>query len=74
MRPSGARGIDAEACAALIRAAKGARMLGARVILTGIQPRIAQTLIEQGIDLQGNHRPRHPAGRHQARDPVLIEP
>jgi len=53
MKPSGARGIDAEACAALIRAAKGARMLGARVILTGIQPRIAQTLIEQGIDLQG---------------------
>ncbi len=37
----------------LIQAAQAVNLLGAQVMLTGIQPQIAQTLVHLGIDLSG---------------------
>ncbi|WP_437632969.1 PAS domain S-box protein [Sorangium sp. So ce854] len=45
--------IDAQVADALIRVAKAVRLLGAQVVLTGIQPRIAQTLVAQGVGMGG---------------------
>lgn len=45
--------VDAEVADALVRAARGVRLLGARVVLTGIRPEVAQTLVSLGTDLQG---------------------
>jgi rsbT co-antagonist protein RsbR len=38
---------------ALLRAAQAVKLLGARVILTGIRPEVAQTLVGLGVDLSG---------------------
>jgi anti-anti-sigma regulatory factor len=38
---------------AFIQAAQAVRLLGAQVMLTGIQPQIAQTLVHLGVDLSG---------------------
>jgi anti-anti-sigma regulatory factor len=38
---------------ALIRAAQAVKLLGANVVLTGIRPEIAQTLVGLGVDLGG---------------------
>jgi rsbT co-antagonist protein RsbR len=43
--------IDTQVAQALIQAAQAVRLLGAQVMLTGIQPQIAQTLIHMGVDL-----------------------
>ncbi|XYH92898.1 PAS domain-containing protein [Sorangium sp. So ce1128] len=43
--------VDAEVADALIKTAQAVKLLGATVILTGIQPKIAQTLVELGVDL-----------------------
>ncbi|NJP05466.1 MAG: GAF domain-containing protein [Chloroflexaceae bacterium] len=43
--------IDTQIANVLLQAAQAARLLGARVVLSGVQPRIAQTLVELGIDL-----------------------
>ncbi len=45
--------VDTQVAQALIQAAQAVNLLGAQVMLTGIQPRIAQTLIHLGIDLSG---------------------
>jgi len=50
---TGVRTVDAEVAAGLVRAAFAARMLGARVVLTGVRPNAAQTLVTLGIDMRG---------------------
>ena len=45
--------VDTQVAQALIRAAQAVKLLGAQVMLTGIQPPIAQTLVHLGIDLRG---------------------
>ncbi|GAB4211532.1 MAG: hypothetical protein OHK0022_46150 [Roseiflexaceae bacterium] len=43
--------VDTQVANALIRAAQATQLLGARVILTGIRPEIAQTLVGLGVNL-----------------------
>lgn len=50
---TGVKTVDAEVANALVRTAKAARLLGTEVILTGIGPKPAQTLVELGLELQG---------------------
>lgn len=45
--------IDTQVANALVRAAQAVKLLGAQVILTGIRPEVAQTLVTLGIDLSG---------------------
>jgi anti-anti-sigma factor len=45
--------VDSQVAQALIRAAQAVKLLGVRVMLTGIQPQIAQTLVHLGVDLSG---------------------
>lgn len=49
---TGVKMIDTQVAGALIRAAQSARLLGAQVLLSGISPEIAQTLVHIGIDLR----------------------
>jgi rsbT co-antagonist protein RsbR len=48
---TGVRMIDTQVAQALVQAAYAAHLLGARVILTGIRPEVAQSLVHLGIDL-----------------------
>lgn len=50
---TGVRTVDAQVAEALVRAAKSVRLLGARVIVTGVRPEVARTLVELGTDLGG---------------------
>jgi rsbT co-antagonist protein RsbR len=50
---TGIREIDGEVAASLIHAARAARLVGAEVMLTGISPHVAQTLVSLGTDLSG---------------------
>jgi rsbT co-antagonist protein RsbR len=43
--------VDTQVANALLRAAQAVRLLGARVVLTGIRPEIAQTLVGLGADM-----------------------
>jgi rsbT co-antagonist protein RsbR len=43
--------VDTQVAQSLIRAAQAVNLLGAQVMLTGIQPKIAQTLVHLGTDL-----------------------
>ncbi|MFP4439250.1 MAG: PAS domain S-box protein [Chloroflexaceae bacterium] len=44
--------VDTQVAQALIKAAQAVNLIGARVMLTGIQPQIAQTLVHLGVDLR----------------------
>jgi rsbT co-antagonist protein RsbR len=48
---TGVQMVDTQVAQALIHAAQAVRLLGAQVVLTGIQPQIAQTLVHLGADL-----------------------
>jgi PAS domain S-box-containing protein len=50
---TGVRAVDTQVADILVRAASAARLLGTQMVLTGIQPAIARTLIELGADLRG---------------------
>lgn len=45
--------VDTQVASALIQTAQAVRLLGAQVIVTGIRPEIAQTLVGIGVDLHG---------------------
>jgi rsbT co-antagonist protein RsbR len=45
--------VDTHVAGALIRAAQAAQLLGAQVVLTGIRPEVAQTLVGMGTELRG---------------------
>jgi rsbT co-antagonist protein RsbR len=45
--------VDTQVANALIHAAQAVKLLGARVMLTGIRPEVAQTLVGLGVDLRG---------------------
>lgn len=45
--------IDTQVADTLVRAARAVGLLGAKVILTGVRPEVAQTLITLGVDLTG---------------------
>ena len=45
--------VDTQVANALIRAAQAVKLLGAQVVLTGIRPEVAQTLVGLGADLGG---------------------
>ncbi|NTV62056.1 MAG: PAS domain S-box protein [Oscillochloris sp.] len=45
--------VDTQVANGLIRAAQAVRLLGTQVILTGIRPEVAQTLVGLGVDLRG---------------------
>ncbi len=50
---TGVQIVDTQVASALIRAAQAVKLLGAQVIITGIRPDVAQTLVHLGIDLSG---------------------
>ena len=45
--------VDTQVANAIIRAAQSVKLLGAQVVLTGIRPEVAQTLVGLGADLSG---------------------
>ncbi|WP_437968836.1 PAS domain-containing protein [Sorangium sp. So ce260] len=50
---TGVKAVDAQVAEMLVQAARAAGLLGAQVVLTGIQPAIARALIELDVDLRG---------------------
>lgn len=50
---TGVKIVDTQVAQAFIQAAQAVKLLGAQVIITGIQPAIAQTLVELGANLEG---------------------
>lgn len=50
---SGVRVVDTQVANALLRATHAAKLLGAQVILTGMSPEIAQTVVHLGADMSG---------------------
>jgi PAS domain S-box-containing protein len=45
--------VDTQVAKSLLVAAQAVRLLGARIVLTGIRPEVAQTLVGLGVDLGG---------------------
>lgn len=50
---TGVQVVDTQVANAFIRTAQAVKLIGARIMITGIQPEMAQTLIQLGIDLSG---------------------
>jgi len=50
---TGVQVVDTQVASALIQAAQAVQLLGAQVVLTGIGPSMAQTLVSLGVDLSG---------------------
>jgi PAS domain S-box-containing protein len=45
--------VDTQVAHVLLQAARAVQLLGARVVLTGLRPEVAQTLVGLGVDLSG---------------------
>ena len=45
--------VDTQVANALLQAARAVQLLGARTVLTGIRPDVAQTIVALGVDLSG---------------------
>jgi rsbT co-antagonist protein RsbR len=50
---TGVKVIDTQVAQAIIRTAQAVQLLGAQIVLTGIQPQIALTLVHLGADMSG---------------------
>lgn len=50
---TGVQVVDTQVANAILRAAQSVKLLGAQVIITGIRPEVAQTLVTLGADLSG---------------------
>lgn len=50
---TGVPSVDVEAADGLLRAARSVRLLGAEVVLTGLRPEVARTLVAFGTSFQG---------------------
>ncbi|MBK9265915.1 MAG: PAS domain-containing protein [Polyangiaceae bacterium] len=50
---TGVRTVDSHVAGALVMAARAVGLLGARVVVTGIRPEVARTLVDLGADLAG---------------------
>ncbi|WP_437660737.1 PAS domain-containing protein [Sorangium sp. So ce1182] len=50
---TGVRAVDTLVADALTRTARAAQLLGTRVVLTGVRPEVARTLVTLGVDLSG---------------------
>lgn len=50
---TGVQIVDTQIANTFVRAAHAVQLLGAQVIITGIRPEVAQTMVQLGIDLQG---------------------
>lgn len=50
---TGVRAVDSHVAGALLQSARAARLLGARVLVTGIRPEVAQALVGLGTDWAG---------------------
>lgn len=50
---TGVRIVDSQVAQALVSTAQAVKLLGAQVVITGVQPAIAQTLVHLGADLRG---------------------
>jgi anti-anti-sigma factor len=50
---TGVQVVDTQVAKALVQVAQAVKLLGAQVMLTGIQPQIAQTLVHLGVELEG---------------------
>jgi rsbT co-antagonist protein RsbR len=50
---TGVQVVDTQVANALLRAAQAVKLLGARMVLTGIRPEIAQTLVGLGLNMDG---------------------
>jgi rsbT co-antagonist protein RsbR len=50
---TGVPAVDHEVALGILRVAQAARLMGARVVLAGIRPEVAQAIISLGVDLSG---------------------
>lgn len=53
MRDTGIPVVDTQVAGTLLQAAAAAQLLGTEIMITGIRPEVAQTLVNLGADLRG---------------------
>ncbi len=50
---TGVPAVDREVALGILRVAQAARLMGARIVLAGIRPEVAQAIVSLGVDLEG---------------------